>query len=365
MTRLCSLAIAWALLSACGGTEKSEAKSPAAVPVPSPATVAPVASAQPSEDTKPYEPTTEEAHRLAVATLGCWLGGVWSDAQGVPTDARAAEAEHRCQDLVARVYGKDDKARYERLRAVEAEEVLALKDKILAVARGDSVDAGRQAELGTFIDASANVERETMNARRAADRVKKDIDETRESGKRATDVEAFPVALGESKAFETLLDLDLGDLTHEARAVALLAALDRMEIARGLPKPLGVFVLGRLHQALFGVAPPEVPKNPAAAMKGGAWLAYLKSVARAAGHPVPDDVKSLADQELLAWGGALAGLADRLRSEADGISDATELKRASIAVVARLENDYRDLQAAVEHEPEPPMPPRRLGKPSR
>jgi uncharacterized protein YpuA (DUF1002 family) len=98
-------------------------------------------------------------------------------------------------------------------------------------------------------------------------------------------------------------------------------------------------------------------------MKGGAWLSYLTSVAKAAGHPVPDRAKSLADQELLAWGGTLAGLADKLNAEAQGISDATDLKRASFAVVQRIENEYRDSQSAVEREPEPAGPPRHLGKP--
>lgn len=355
---------------ACGGSPASEAKSPVAqAPQPSPATQATSGVASPPETPSArtsVSPTdVEKAHRLVMATIACWLGGVWSDAEGATEEARAADAERRCHDLIATVYGADDKARYERLRAVEAAEISELKEKILSTAHKDGVDAARQQQLATFFDAVSAAERETMYARRAADRIKKDIEGERKPGKRGPDEAQSPGPLGESKAFDALLKLDVGDLTHEARAIAILCAMDRMEIARGLPKHLKVYVVERPYEALFGVTPPEVPKDPSASLKGGAWLAYISSVANAAGHPVSDRAKSLPDRELLAWGGALAGLADKLRTEAQDLSGATDLKRVSLAVVQRLDNEYRDSESAVQREPEPAGPPRHLGKPSR
>ena len=241
------------------------------------------------------------AHQLFVETLACWLGGVWSDAQSIPEKPRAEDADRRCRA------------------------------------------------------------QETMYARRAGDRVKKDLAGTRQPGKLHADEAAAVEPLKQTKAFDALLDANVGDLSHEARAIAILSALDRMETARGLPKHLKVYAVGRPNEALLGVSPPEPPENVLKPLKGGAWLAYLSKTASAAGHPVPDRARSLTDRELLAWGGTLMGLGDKLRAETELVSDTTPLKPMLGAVVARLENEYRASQAAVLLEPEPAGRPHRYG----
>ena len=307
----------------------------------------------------------KKAHRLVVATVACWLGGVWSDAEGASEDARAADADRRCHEFLTRLYGSDDKIRFERLRAVEAVEVSELKGRILAVARGDAVDAARETQLAKLLDAVADAEKETMEVRRAGDRVKRDIEGERERTKLTADEVAAVAPLSESTAFDALLTLSVGDLTHEARALAVLLAMDRMETARGLTKHLKVYAVERPYSALFGVALPDVPKDAQKALKGGAWLSYLTAVASAAGHPVPDKTKSLPDRELLAWGGTLDGLADKLRAEAALVSDATDLKHVAEAVVRRLDVEYRASENAVTSQPEPAGPPRHQGRPPR
>jgi hypothetical protein len=82
-------------------------------------------------------------------------------------------------------------------------------------------------------------------------------------------------------------------------------------------------------------------------LSGGTWLAYLTRVAEAAGHPVPATARSLRDRELLAWGGAMMGFADELRTEASQISPATDLRRVADGVAQRLEIQYRASEAAV------------------
>lgn len=283
------------------------------------------------------------------------MGGIWSDAEGVPAETRAANAERRCRALIERVYGTDDQGRYERLRALDAVEVFELKEKLIARARDGGVETARQQQLATFIDRAADAERETMMARRAGDRVKKDIEGERENGKLGQDVSDAVGPLGESHAFEALLQGDFGELTHEVRAVAILCAMDRMETARGLPKHLKVYAVGRPFQVLFGVTAPEVPSNARKPLKGGAWLAYLSSVAAASSHPVPQIAKSLPDRELLAWGGTLAGLSDKLRSEAALLAEG-ELKRTSEAIAERLYTEYRASEAAVLSETRAPAP---------
>ncbi|HWZ92784.1 MAG TPA: hypothetical protein VNW92_28155, partial [Polyangiaceae bacterium] len=122
-----------------------------------------------------------------ISAVGCWLGGVWSDAEGADAATRATDAERRCHELVQRVYGANDQTRYERLRALEPAEVSELKTKIVALAKTDPVDRPRAQQLGTFLEASADAEREIMIGRRSADRVKKDVEGTRDPVKLTSD----------------------------------------------------------------------------------------------------------------------------------------------------------------------------------
>jgi hypothetical protein len=325
-----------AKVSAPPPSEASQLPRSAAASTPSSANTGEVAS----------DSSYEGAHKLAIGAVACWLGGVWSDAEGVDEETRAANAQRRCQKLVRDVYGSYDEARYERLRALDAVEVSELKRRILGRAGGGSLDTVQQ--LSAFIDLVADAERETVNARRAGDRVKKDIDGER-VGTNLTDDEAAAVEpLSEAKAFEALLTSD-GDSSHEARAVAMLCAMDRMETARGLTKHLKVYAIERPMTALFNAPVADVPRDAHKSLKGGAWLSYLTAVANAAGHPVPKTARSLQDRELLAWGGVLDGLADKLGLEARQISEGTELKGVAEAVVRRLDSEFRASEASVLH----------------
>jgi hypothetical protein len=55
----------------------------------------------------------------------------------------------------------------------------------------------------------------------------------------------------------------------------------------------------------------------------------------------------LDSQELLAWGGALEGIADRLRTQRAQIPEKTELWRVVDGVVRRLDTEYRASEASV------------------
>jgi hypothetical protein len=342
-----------ALILSCGGSPVAKVSAPP----PSEASQLPRTTASMPASANAGElasdSSREGAHKLAVAAVACWLGGVWSDAEGVAEETRAANAQRRCQKLVLDVYGSYDQARYERLRALDAVEILELKRRILGATGSGSLDAARAQQLSTFIDLVADAERETASARRAGDRVKKDIDGER-VGTNLTDDEAAAVEpLSEAKAFEALLRGDVGELSHEARAVAVLCAMDRMETARGLTKHLKVYAIERPMTALFNAPAADVPRDAHKSLKAGAWLDYLTVVAGAAGHPVTKSARSPQDRELLAWGGVLDGLADKLRLEAAQISEATELKRVADAVVQRLDTEYRASEASVLHGPGP------------
>jgi hypothetical protein len=293
----------------------------------------------------------ERAHELVIAAVACWSGGLWSDAEGVAREKRAADAERRCHEFVTRVYGTDDSVRYERIRGLERVELAEVKARILAVAANDSESATRREHLGHFFDAVAEAEREALLLRRAGERVKKDITGDRLQTKLTTDQRAAVAPLREARAFRALLHGDFGEFTGEARAIAILNAMARMETARGLTKHLKVIALDAPFAALFAVVAPSVPDNVLEPMKAGTWLAYITSVATAAGHPVPARVAALPDRERLAWGGALAGLADQLRADGADIGYGTDLKRIVGEVVERIDTEYRATVAAVLREP--------------
>ena len=348
MAKHTSLLVACGLgIAACSGAT-GKVETPAPVSEQPLQATNPVASvAEQREAPSPPTWTSEEAHRLLTATVACWLGGVWSDADGVDEATRAKDAERRCHQLVERVYGSDDPTHYERLRAVEPGEVSELKTKILAVASVDTVDHAREQQLGALLDAMANAERESMTARRAGDRVKKDAAGDREPINITTDEVAAVAPLNDARAFEALFTLDAGELTPEAKALAILCAMDRMETARGLTKHLKVYALARPFAVLFSTQTPAMPTDARQSLIDGTWLTYLTSVAAAAGHPVLPAAKTPSDREWLAWGGALEGLADKLQVEAQQMSSETALKRVAEAIVRRVDAEYRASEATV------------------
>jgi hypothetical protein len=289
------------------------------------------------------------AHRLVVDTTGCWFGAIWKDALG--DDGRS-----RCQTVLEAAYGKLDRDRLVRLRALDAVEVNNLRSYIIHAAASDQEDAPRAARLIRMFDAIAAAQRETMLARRAGDRIKKDIDGERVRGNRYADERAAVGQLTTFNAVQSLYALDVGELSPEARAVAILCAMDRMNTANGLPKHIKVYAVGAAFTMLFGVAPPRVPDDPTKPMKAGMWLAYVSQVARAAGHPVPPEATTLQGKELMAWSGTLQGIGDKLRVELPNISSETDLQRAVQGAARKIDTEYREAQAAVMAGPKPATP---------
>jgi hypothetical protein len=207
-----------------------------------------------------------------------------------------------------------------------------------------------------MFDAVVAAQRETMLARRAGDRIKKDIDGQRVHGDRHADERAAVGQLTTFNAVRALYGLDASSLSPEARAIAILLAMDRMNTANGLPKHIKVYAVEGAFGMLFGVRAPHVPDDATKPMKGGSWLAYVSEVARAAGHPVPPEAKTLEGKELMAWSGTLEGIADKLRVELPQISSETDLQRAVQGAVRRIDTEYREAQAAVMAAPAPAKP---------
>jgi muconolactone delta-isomerase len=276
-------------------------------------------------------------YKLGLLATACSMGGVWSDAEGVPPADWRTRDDQRCKDLVASVYGQFEPARYEQLRAGDAQ---ALSD-LLAKIRATEPAASRDRTVALFRDVTAAMH-EGMLARRAADRVKVDYDADAVEAKLTADERTAAKALSQHGALERLL-VTTDTSASDRRVIGLLLAMDRMEMARGLPKQLKFYALGHVLTTVFDAPPPPADAlKPTATPRPGTWLAYLSGVAARVGHPASDS-PALTNKmrETLAWTGVGYGFADRLRAQAATLPNAAvpELSRIATEVAARLESE--------------------------
>jgi hypothetical protein len=335
----CLAALALAV-GACGGA------TPPPTPPPPAATVAPPSPvASTPEPAPPAGPQTqEEAHKLIVLAASCWFGGLWADALGEQDQAKATGIEARCHELERHVWGADDKTHYEQMRAFEQNAASDVIAKVDSTAKGDAVDGPRREALVKLVTALVDALRETMAARRAGDRVKRDL--THEPEKLTKDEVEGVLPLRSHAKLEALLKLDAGDLTKEANALALLCALDRVELSRGLPRHLKLYAVADAFNLLFGVSPPDVPEDGAKKLVPGTWLRFLTETASAAGHPVPDKAKTPRERDALAWAGMLEGFSEKLKADDSGIAATTDLNKVVTTVLHRLESEFKAQSAA-------------------
>jgi hypothetical protein len=337
-------ALAPLIVSACGGSAPPPAAPPPAASAGA-SSPPPVASAPPPAASAPSAaPTQEAAHKLAIAAAACWFGGAWGDALGEAKDVREANSEARCHDLEKKVWETEDKTRFEQLRALESNAVGGIIARVDSTAKGDTVDGPRRESLVNLTTNLAEALKETMLARRAGDRVKRDLKS--EPDKLSTDEVNAVGPLRSHAKLDALYKLDAGDLSKEAHALAILCALDRVEVARGLPKHLKLYAVADTFQLFFGVAVPDVPADASKKLVPGTWLKFLSDTAAAAGHPVPDKAKTPKEKDALAWGGMLEGFSEKLKAQSDGVAATTDLNKVTAAVLHRLEAEYKSQQAA-------------------
>ncbi len=334
-TRLLVLGPALLLcLSACGGEEPPPETPPPTMATPPPG---PPPAATPPAQAKIERP--EAGHNLLMMTAACWFGGIWGDADGDSPDMRAQASETRCREVVGRVYGAADKGRYEQLRAGEPGVVADVASRVETLALDDPDDKPRSKTLSALLQTLAAAEREAMDARRAAARVRRDLDH--EPDKLNDDEAGAVPALKKTKDLEALLKFDAGDMTHDAHALGVIAALQRLQTGLDLPKHMKVYAVEGANQLLFGVAPPDVPEDATKRLPRGAWLKYISDAAKAAGHPVPESLKTPKQREPLAWAGVLYGVSDKLRGDLDQLVHDTRLRNVVTVIATRLEAQYK------------------------
>jgi hypothetical protein len=303
----------------CGGTPKPTAHE-------APATTASVATPPPPKPDDPYD--------IITAAASCWLGGLWSEAEGDEgaAERRAATAK-RCLQAAHALSGQDDPLKVESLRVLDASTTDELVAKVKALAPNDP-------SVGSLAAAVIAAAQEASAARRASSRIRADIAKLRSDKEKANALERDADRLGadeanlvpalhEGAALDALVKLSAGDHTTDAHVLALLFALTRVRAAQELPKHMRLYTVSPTFAAAFAVPPPQLPEHAHDKLKRGVWLAYVMRAAAACGHPVPDTAKTTHEKESLAWTGVLAGFADRLEA------DAAQLKNPDLALVTR------------------------------
>jgi hypothetical protein len=299
------------LAVACGNHER-EAVPPAA------------SSSASSAQSDVVAPPKATAHELVIATASCLLGPLWSEAEGETggSERRAATAK-RCAAVVHAVTGEDDPTKVEALRMLDA----SMTDPL--VAKVKELDPSN--DLARFASSLVMASREAASARRAAAKVRADIERLRSDKDKATarERDADRLSADEADVVPALrTGAGLESLVHyagahaaEAHAIGVLLALSRVRAAQDLPKHMKLYTVAPAYAAVFGVQPPPLSEHAKDKLKPGAWLAYVTSVAAACGHPVPETAKKPKEREPLAWSGVLAGFVDRLKAAQPEIQD--------------------------------------------
>jgi hypothetical protein len=322
-------------LSACGASHSGPA---------APVTGGPANSA--AQPPAPAAQASDEAQALITLTASCWFGGTWADSLGEQGAVKESAIESRCRDLERRVWGgATDNVHYEQLRALEMNAVADVIAKVDETARSEGPSgAARRDALVKLTTALAEEQRELMAARRASDRVKRDLD--REPEKLNPDEVAAVAPFRAHAKLDALLALEAGDLSREANALGLLCALDRVELARGLPKHLKLYAVADAFHGLFGVDIPRVPQDATEKLVPGTWLRFLSETAKAAGHPVSASASTPRERDALAWAGMLEGFSDKLKNDTDGLPPGSSLGQVVTVALHRLDAEYRAQLAA-------------------
>lgn len=338
------------VLAACGGSET--ASSPTQL-----APNAPPAGEHGGGSGPPAAPVTTNAignHKLAVAAVSCWFGGVWADAIGEAPENRKQSDEARCYDVEKQVWGVEDKGRFEQLRALDEGTVQDVLSKV-----GEGTSSAR--ELRAFVEA----QKEALDARRWGDKVKKDLTGGREPEKLTPDEFTASKFLQDGDALSALLKLSSADLTTESHALGVLTAMERIEASRGLPKHLKVFAMQAPLHALFGLAlPTNLPTDVTQPLPKGGYLAYVTEAAKAAGHPVPDTATTPKEREPQAWAGILEGISDKLHPDVDGVPKDTQFPDILDRIARRLDAQVKAEKAALASATAAPATPAGKGAPA-
>ncbi|MEO7094671.1 MAG: hypothetical protein ABI175_15545 [Polyangiales bacterium] len=268
-------------------------------------TTSPPVSTSNGAATAPATADEALAIRWAWTSIGCFVGGPWSEALGARPEDRIAADVVRCRDVVSgplRAAG-DDAAALAAVRGLDPATVQRVVDAIGEEAAGMGE---RKTPLLTFIRASADAAREAMMARRVSEAIRLDL-AAKDGPKATAEMNDGRTALTARSALAALQAIG----TDDARVVALILAADHVEAARGLPPAAKLLAASPAFDVVLSTPLPEGAFD----YKAGAWLAYVRAAAKAAGHPAElGNNAATNDVERLAFAGVASGFADRFEA---------------------------------------------------
>ena len=253
-------------------------------------------------------------------------------------DTRAESSQARCHDVIQRVYGNDDKVRYEQLRALEPSVVGDLAGKVESLAKEDPDDAPRSKTLAELVQAVAAAQREAAVARRAA-RVRRDLDH--EPDKLSADEAAAIPQLKDTRMLEALLKLDAGDITHDAHALGVMAALERMQTGLDLPKHMKSMPSAEPISSFLARRCPRSPTKRTSPSSPGPGCVTSPMSQRRPDIRYPTRSKARRRGSHSPRGGALEGYADKLRADLNQLAKDTRLTHVVSVVANRLNAEYK------------------------
>jgi len=293
--------------------------------------------------------TTGTAHKLVALSTACWLGGVWAEAEGETSlSEKRAGDEARCKEVIVLADGKENPDEMLPLRGLEPKVTTELKEKVDAFARKDGLDDAHVAGLSKLFAAIVDSQVEAMAARRSADKIKGDIEKLKSDKEKAdardkdsdrltADEQKVAKELRATDKMKALSSLDAGPYSADAKALGVIAALERVKAARGLPPHLKIHMVAGAYQLMFGVEPPlKLTDDPPKPVKPGTWLIFEVATAKAAGHAVDDKGKKPAEVASLAWMGIVDGFGDKLKAARGGMSADSPFKDFVDAVIPKL-----------------------------
>lgn len=232
-------------------------------------------------------------HSILSFSTACWL----------------ARDEGKCKELIVLADGKDNPDEMAPLRAIDGNVTREMSEKIEKFAHADGMPFGQATAAGKLFSAIVDAQRESLAARKAAESIKTDPDSEKVG---AGDTVAVK-DLKPTFALEALDKFDQAPYAKDAKALALLTALDRIKAAANLPKHLKLFAVAGPYKIVFGVEP-SIKMDEPRPIRPGTWLAFEMQTAAAAGHPVPAATTDPKEQARLAWAGILEGFSDRIQA---------------------------------------------------
>jgi hypothetical protein len=150
---------------------------------------------------------------------------------------------------------------------------------------------------------------------------------------------------------DALFKVDAGDLSREARGIALLRATVRFELTKTLAPPLKIYAAADTLALLFGVASPDLPGD-ATGNAPDTWPTFLSATDERTACRVRNPVilaraKTEDEKDALAFADVVCGIWRKFNEDYTGVSTENELVDVIDDEMFHLQSEWRGVWDAV------------------